>query len=315
MSKHPHPMLVAVVPAYNLDESIVELIDKLVLVVSHVILVDDKCPQNVGAFVENYYKDSRVQVVYNPQNLGVGGAVKNGYRTALELGADIVIKVDGDGQMDPSEIPNLVAPIIANQADYTKGNRFYTLKSLKVMPRKRLLGNSVLGIMNKFSTGYWNISDPNNGFTAISNDALMDLDLDEVSDSYFFESDMLFRLYCNRAVVRDIPMMSVYGNEKSSLSITRVTFEFFFKHFRNSIKRFFYSYILRDASVASLELPLGISLLTFGLSFSLVSWLQSGSTGIPNSPGTVMLAGMTILSGTQFILAFISHDVSNVPRR
>jgi glycosyltransferase involved in cell wall biosynthesis len=315
MSKHPYPMLVAVVPAYNLDESIIELIDKLVLVVSHVILVDDKCPKNVGAFVENYYNDSRVQVVYNPQNLGVGGAVKNGYRTALELGADIVIKVDGDGQMDPSEIPNLVAPIIANQADYTKGNRFYTLKSLKVMPRKRLLGNSVLGIMNKFSTGYWNISDPNNGFTAISSDALVNLDLDEISNSYFFESDMLFRLYCNRAVVRDIPMMSIYGDEKSSLSITRAIFEFFFKHIRNAFKRFFYSYILRDASVATIELPLGISLLTFGISFSFMSWLQSGSTGIPNSPGTVMLSGMTILSGTQFVLAFIAHDVSNVPKR
>jgi dolichol-phosphate mannosyltransferase len=308
-------MLVAVVPAYNLDESIIELIDKLVLVVSHVILVDDKCPKNVGAFVEKHYKDSRVQVVFNPRNLGVGGAVKNGYRTALELGADIVIKVDGDGQMDPSEIPNLVAPIVANQADYTKGNRFYTLKSLKVMPRKRLLGNSVLGIMNKFSTGYWNISDPNNGFTAISSDALVNLDLDKISNSYFFESDMLFRLYCNRAVVRDIPMMSIYGDEKSSLSITRAIFEFYFKHIRNACKRFFYSYILRDASVATIELPLGISLLTFGISFSFMSWLQSGSTGIPNSPGTVMLSGLTILSGTQFVLAFIAHDVSNVPKR
>jgi glycosyltransferase involved in cell wall biosynthesis len=298
-----------------LDESIIVLIDKLVLVVSHIILVDDKCPKNVGAFVEKNYKDPRVQVVYNPRNLGVGGAVKNGYRTALGLSADIIIKVDGDGQMDPSEIPNLVAPIIANQADYTKGNRFYTLKSLKVMPRKRLFGNSVLGIMNKFSTGYWNISDPNNGFTAISSDALVDLDLDEISDSYFFESDMLFRLYCNRAVVRDIPMMSIYGNERSSLSITRATFEFFFKHIRNAIKRFFYSYILRDASVATLELPLGISLLTFGMTFSLMNWLQSGSTGIPSSPGTVMLSGMTILSGTQFILAFIAHDVSNIPKK
>ena len=315
MSTTLDPKLVAVVPAYNLDESIIDLIQRLLSVVAHVILVDDKCPKNVGALVERECNDSRVQVIYNSQNLGVGGAVKNGYRAALTLGADIVIKVDGDGQMNPSEIPNLVAPIIANQADYTKGNRFHTLKSLKVMPKRRLLGNSILGIMNKFSTGYWNISDPNNGFTAISREALLDLDLDEVSSSYFFESDMLFRLYCNRAVVRDIPMMSVYGNEVSSLSITRVTFEFFFKHIRNSIKRFFYSYILRDASVATLELPLGISLLTFGMSFSLISWLQSGSTGIPNSPGTVMLAGMTILSGTQFILAFISHDVSNVPRR
>ena len=252
---------------------------------------------------------------YNQENLGVGGAVKKGYEIAMENRVAIIVKLDGDGQMDPRNIPKLVAPLLNHEAEYTKGNRFYTLNSLKAMPKKRLIGNSILSVVSKISTGYWNIFDPNNGFTAISRDALENLDLSQISNSYFFESDMLFRLYCNRAVVQDVSMNSIYGDEKSSLSISKITFEFIFKHLRNSIKRFFYAYILRDASVASLELPLGFLLLIFGVGNSVITWLNSSTTGIPNNPGTVMLSGLAILTGTQFVLAFISYDVSNVPRK
>jgi len=304
-----------VIPAYKLTHGIVKLIESIPPLVSKIIVIDDACPDKSGNLIERFCKDSRVSVHYNQENLGVGGAVKRGYRIALENGAEVVIKLDGDGQMDPNEIPKLVEPLLNHEADYSKGNRFYTLNSLKVMPKKRLVGNSILSIMSKFSTGYWNIFDPNNGFTAISRNALENLDLSQISDSYFFESDMLFRLYCNRAVVKDVPMNSIYGDEKSNLSISRITLEFIFKHIRNSIKRFFYAYILRDASVASLELPLGFLLLIFGVGNSIITWLNSSTTGIPNNPGTVMLSGLAILTGTQFVLAFISYDVSNVPRK
>ena len=304
-----------VIPAYKLTQGVINLIESIPPIVSKVVVIDDACPDKSGNLIEKLCKDSRVSVHYNEENLGVGGAVKKGYRIALENGAEVVIKLDGDGQMDPRNIPKLVAPLLNHEADYTKGNRFYTLNSLKAMPKKRLIGNSILSVMSKFSTGYWNIFDPNNGFTAISRNTLENLDLSQISDSYFFESDMLFRLYCNRAVVKDVPMNSIYGDEKSSLSISRITFEFIFKHIRNSIKRFFYAYILRDASVASLELPLGFLLLIFGVGNSIITWLNSSTTGIPNNPGTVMLSGLAILTGTQFVLAFISYDVSNVPRK
>jgi dolichol-phosphate mannosyltransferase len=304
-----------VIPAYKLNSGVLNLIESIPQIVSKIIVIDDACPNKSGKQIEKFCKDSRVSVFYNQENLGVGGAVKNGYRIALENGAAIVVKLDGDGQMDPREIHKLVAPLLNHEADYTKGNRFHTLNSLKVMPKKRLFGNSILSAMSKFSTGYWNIFDPNNGFTAISRDALQNLELNQISDSYFFESDMLFRLYCNRAVVKDIPMNSIYGDEKSSLSISKVTFEFFFKHLRNSIKRFFYAYILRDASVATVELPLGCLLLMFGVGNSIITWLQSSASGVASNPGTVMLSGLAILTGVQFILAFISYDVSNVPRK
>ena len=304
-----------VIPAYKLTQGVINLIESIPPIVSKVIVIDDACPDKSGNLIEKLCKDSRVSVYYNQENLGVGGAVKKGYEIAMENRVAIIVKLDGDGQMDPRNIPKLVAPLLNHEAEYTKGNRFYTLNSLKAMPKKRLIGNSILSVMSKFSTGYWNIFDPNNGFTAISRDALENLDLSQISNSYFFESDMLFRLYCNRAVVQDVSMNSIYGDEKSSLSISKITFEFIFKHLRNSIKRFFYAYILRDASVASLELPLGFLLLIFGVGNSVITWLNSSTTGIPNNPGTVMLSGLAILTGTQFVLAFISYDVSNVPRK
>lgn len=307
--------LAVVIPAYNLNSHLLDIILSIPQEVQYILVIDDKCPNMIGRFIEQNCSDPRVKVYFNEENLGVGGAVKNGYQQALHLGADIVIKLDGDGQMDASKIPLLINPILNNRADYTKGNRFYTLESLRVMPKVRLFGNSVLSILSKFSTGYWNISDPNNGFTAISATALENLDLDNISNSYFFESDMLFRLYCNRGVVVDVPMKSIYGDEKSNLSVLKVSMEFMYKHCRNAFKRFFYTYILRDASVASIELPLGVFLLSFGVLNSLVNLFQSSTSGIPNNPGTVMLSGLAILTGVQFILAFISHDVSNVPRK
>jgi glycosyltransferase involved in cell wall biosynthesis len=311
----PRAQIAVVIPAYKLDERILKLISDIPDVVDTIFVVDDNCPNKIGRYIESVCEDPRVQVIYNERNLGVGGAVKNGYRHALDQGAEVVIKFDGDGQMLGSEIPLLIKPIMEKKADYTKGNRFFTLESLKSMPKVRLLGNFVLSILNKVSTGYWNIFDSNNGFTAISKQALSSLDLEKISNSYFFESDMLFRLYCNRAVVVDVPMTSIYGDEKSNLSVSKVTLEFLYKHFRNSFKRFFYTYILRDASVASLELPLGLCLLSFGMANSFVSLVQSSTSGVPNNPGTVMLSGLAILTGIQFVLAFISHDVSNVPTK
>lgn len=307
--------LIAVVPAYKLDQRILGLIADIQKYVDQIIVIDDNCPNRVGHIVQAQYSSPDVIVIFNEENLGVGGAVKNGYKLALQNGAEIVIKIDGDGQMDPAMIPKLIEPILSDQADYTKGNRFYTLESLRSMPRKRIVGNSILSVFSKLSTGYWNIFDPNNGYTAISRDALQNLDLDQISSSYFFESDMLFRLYCNRVVVRDVPISSFYADETSNLSISKVTFEFLFKHFRNAFKRYFYGYLLRDASVATIELPLGSLLLFFGLFNSIRVWLDSSSTGIPNNSGTVMLSSLAILTGLQFILAFINYDVSNVPRK
>ncbi len=238
-----------------------------------------------------------------------------GYLKALEDGCAVVVKIDGDGQMDPSLIPSFIWPLLNGQADYTKGNRFFDLEGLDSMPKVRLFGNAALSFITKLSTGYWNIFDPTNGFTAIHRDVLSRLPLHKVSRRYFFESDLLFRLNILRAVVVDVPMRSVYGDEQSSLKVGRVLPEFAAKHLKNFAKRVFYNYYLRDMTMVSVELPLGLSLVAGGLAFGVSSWLAAASAGTFSSAGTVMLAALPILLGVQLLLAALNQDIAAVPTR
>ena len=159
--------IVVVIPSYRVKQHILGVINSIGQEVNAIYVVDDKCPEQTGHFVEENCKDSRVKVVYHEKNKGVGGATMSGYRAALNDGADIMVKLDGDGQMNPALIPQLVKPLINGEADYTKGNRFFNLESLRQMPIIRLFGNSVLSFISKVSSGYWNLMDPTNGFTAI----------------------------------------------------------------------------------------------------------------------------------------------------
>lgn len=291
---------------------VIESIDCLV---SNIYVIDDCCPDGSGALVTSECTDPRVRVIRLPENLGVGGAVMAGYRAAIQDGMDIAVKIDGDGQMDPRDIANFIEPILAGEADYTKGNRFFNLDSLEQMPRARLLGNAALSFMSKLSSGYWDLFDPTNGYTAIHCEVARQLPLEKISRRYFFESDMLFRLSTLRAVVVDIPMNAKYGDEVSNLKIGKVVGEFLMKHVRNFIKRVFYNYYLRDLSIASFELPLGLAMLVFGFVFGAIEWVRSFHDHTPASAGTVMLAGLPVILGLQFTLAFLSYDIGSVPRR
>jgi len=217
--------------------------------------------------------------------------------------------------MDPKLIPYLVEPILMGVADYTKGNRFFNLEKIRVMPPIRLLGNALLSLMAKLSTGYWDIFDPTNGFTAIHADVAKYLPYDKISQRFFFETDILFRLNTIRAVVVDVPMDAKYGAEDSNLHISKIVGEFLVKHVRNFFKRIFYNYYLRDMSLASLELPLGLCLVLFGLGFGSYHWLRSLQFGMLTTAGTVMLAALAILMGLQFLMAFLGYDIANVPKR
>lgn len=304
-----------VVPAYKVTRHIAEVIANIPPLVWRIYVIDDACPDGSGKLVEQNVSDERVRVIYHEQNQGVGGAVMTGYQTAIADGADVIVKVDGDGQMAPDLIPYFVEPIVSGDADYTKGNRFYDLEEIRAMPAMRLFGNAILSLLTKFSSGYWNLFDPTNGYTAIHVDVARHLPFKKISRGYFFETDMLFRLNTLRAVVVDVPMDAQYGEESSSLKITRIIGEFFFKHIRNSVKRIFYNYYLRDLSLASIELPLGLIMLFFGIGFGTYHWLESADAGLPTPAGTVMLAALPMLMGLQLVLAFIGYDIASVPRR
>jgi hypothetical protein len=247
-------------------------------------------------------------------NEGVGGAVMHGYRVALAHGADIVVKIDSDGQMDPKLLPQIVHPIVTGHADYTKGNRFFTIEDVRSMPKLRVFGNATLSFLTKLSSGYWNIFDPTNGYTAIHRIALTMLPLDKIDRRFFFESDMLFRLNIAGAVVMDVPMRATYAGEDSNLKISRVFLPFLLKNLRNFFKRLFYRYFLRDMNIGSLELLVGTALLVFGLVFGATQWVSAASVGREASAGTVMLAGLPVLVGVQMILGFLAFDFMAVPK-
>jgi hypothetical protein len=155
--------------------------------------------------------------------------------------------------------------------------------------------------------------DPTNGYTAIHRTALSMLDMEKVSNRYFFESDMLFRLGIIRAVVADIPMPALYGTEKSSLKISRVLFSFPPKYINRYFKRVFYNYFLRDFNVGTIQLVFGFLIFFGGLGFGVYHWLLSITQNILASPGTVMLAALPTILGFQLLLSALQYDIHNIP--
>lgn len=308
------PRLAVVIPCYRVSRTILDVIAGLGPDVDEIHVVDDACPEHSGALVTRECADPRVRVLTHEVNQGVGGAMVTGYRAALAGAADIVVKVDGDGQMDGASVADLVQPIVDGAADYAKGNRFHEIEHLRTMPRVRLFGNSLLSLVAKVASGYWNVMDPTNGFTAIHRDALEMLPLDKLDHGYFFESDMLFRLYTIRAVVRDVPLPARYRGEASSLSVGRVALAFPGKYFGAAVKRVFYSYFLRDFNAGTLQLCFGTLIAGAGIAFGVAEWLRSSATGTPTTAGGVMLAALPVLVGAQLLLAALNFDIQNVPR-
>jgi len=251
------------IPCYQVKAHILQVIELIPEQVQRIYVVDDACPDQSGVWVQQHCSDARVQVLFHQENQGVGGAVITAYQQALLEKMDIVVKIDGDGQMNPTLLPRFIEPIIQGQADYTKGNRFFALDTLTAMPLVRKLGNAALSFINKVSSGYWNIMDPTNGYTAIHCQVLALLPLDKLNSRYFFESDLLFRLGTLRAVVRDVSMMAHYADETSHLQIKQVLIQFPRLYLKSFFKRIFYNYFLRDFNGASLELILGVVLMLF----------------------------------------------------
>src|SRR5438132_10909438 len=192
--------IAVVIPCFRVRDHILGVLAGIGREVAAIYVVDDACPESTGQYVAASCNDARVRVLRNEHNLGVGGATMRGYVAALEDGMDILVKLDGDGQMDPARIPSLVRPILEGEADYAKGNRFFDLADVSEMPAVRLAGNAMLSFVNKVASGYWHVMDPANGFTALHASVCRALPLHKIAKDYFFESDMLFRLATLRAV-------------------------------------------------------------------------------------------------------------------
>ena len=306
--------IAVVIPCYKVSQSLKTVLKDIGSEVTSIYCVDDNCPEESWKVAESIAnKDSRIRIIRRKRNGGVGAAVISGYKAALKDNAEIIVKIDGDGQMAPQLIPNFIKPIYEGRADFIKGNRFYDLKSVSGMPLVRIIGNSILSFINKFSSGYWNLFDPNNGFIAIHANVLRLIPMEKLNKRFFFEADMLFRLSTIRAVVKDIPMDSVYGDEKSNLSTLNIFLTFPYLYCNRIGKRIFYNYFLRNFNIASLYLIFGLFLFFFGVWFGIDSWIELTKTNEIASAGTVMLAAMPIIIGNTYLVGFLAYDMQDVP--
>jgi hypothetical protein len=245
----------------------------------------------------------------------VGAAVVTGYKKALELGCDIVVKIDGDGQMDPTCIGDFIEPLLRDKADYCKGNRFRSYRALKSMPKIRLFGNSGLSFLIKGASGYWNIMDPTNGYTAIHRRVLEKLILDRLSKRYFFETDMLFHLNLINAVVKDVDISAKYSSENSSLSTGKALLQFPPRLLLRMIRRIFLKYYIYDFNMASVYIVIGLPVFAASVIYGILEWIESAVTGVPRSAGTIMLVALPIIISFQMLLQAIQIDINSVPKK
>ena len=302
-----------VIPMYRVEAHIREVIAGIPPWVEGIVAVDDASP-DASAEQALAGGDPRVTLVRHSKNQGVGGAMITGYTRAVELGATIMVKMDGDGQMSPEFLSDIVQPLVSGQADYAKGNRFVMSDALLNMPTVRRLGNLGLSFLTKLASGYWNIFDPTNGFTALSSRAFSRMKLDQIHSRYYFESSVLVELNLLRAVVVDVNMPARYFGEISSLSISKTLFEFPPLMLRSWAHRVWLEYFVTDFSLGSLYLVFGVLLTAWGVIFGGIKWIQSNQTGVVATTGTVMLAAMPVILGFQLLLASVAFDVQNIPR-
>lgn len=301
-----------VVPCYDEGPRVGEVLDAVPDLVDTIVAVDDASTDDT-AEVLAAHPDPRLVVVRHDENRGVGGAVVTGYRTAMEAGADICVKVDGDGQMDPTEIPRLVAPLAEGRAEYAKGNRFLHTRELGLMPTVRMLGNGVLSFLAKLVSGYWSVFDPTNGFTAIRTDVLRRMDLSGLPGGWFFETGMLIELSLLDARVEDVEIPARYADEESSLRILPVLVRFPPLLVKGLARRFFWRYMIRDFNAVTVCVLAALPALAFGVIFGGYHWWRSLETGVPATAGTTLLAALPVLLGFQCLLTALVLDILDEP--
>lgn len=301
-----------VIPAYNVALHIAGVVKGVPDFVDGITVVDDGS-HDATADAARAVGDRRVRVVRHEVNQGVGGAMISGFADALAAGDGIIVKMDGDGQMDPAMLTRLLDPIVEGRCGYTKGNRFLFARELSTMPRRRLVGNFSLTFLTKWASGYWHVFDPQNGYLAIASSALRLLELDRLSRRWFFENDMLINLNVHNVPVADIPIPARYGDERSSMSIGRVLVSFPFHLARGYGARFYRKYVLRDFSPIALFMLTGVPLLLFGIAFGGYTWIQSWRLNRFASTGTVMLSVLPFIVGFQLILQALVLEMRESP--
>ncbi|HVS19550.1 MAG TPA: glycosyltransferase family 2 protein [Planctomycetota bacterium] len=306
-----------VIPAYRVANQIERVVRGLPDWVRTIVVVVDASPDDTAARVRALRAagERRLTVIEHEVNRGVGGAMVTGLREALRAGAEIVVKMDGDDQMDPRYLPDMLAPLVEGRADITKGNRYSSFAAVRQMPGVRLAGNAVLTFLVKAATGYWTMFDPANGYVAVRRTVLELIELEQLPKRYFFECGFLIEAGLRRAVVQDVAIDAKYADEHSSLSVPRTALAFPPRLLKGFVRRVFWRYFVHDFSAASVFLLTGLPLLLFGVVYGTHLYLELNVLHVGfATAGQVMIAALPIALGFQLILQAVVLDIAGVPR-
>jgi glycosyltransferase involved in cell wall biosynthesis len=310
---HPAPKVAVVLPCYRVKEKIVGVVESLIGRVDYIFAIDDQCPENSGEWLKANCQHPSLRVIFHEENQGVGGAMITGYQAALETDAGVVVKMDGDGQMDPRYLGRLIAPLVTGKADFAKGNRFFDLRALRSMPWARRVGNFGLTLLTKAASGFWHLSDPTNGYFALRRGALELVNFHLLDRRYFFEISLLVQLNVVRAMAVDVPIPALYANENSSLDPMKALFSFPGKLFGSFMHRIWWRYFIYDINIVSVFLVAGLFMFFGGGIFGAWRWSANIEEGHNQSAGTVALAMLPMLLGFQMLLQALVLDVIDKP--
>jgi glycosyltransferase involved in cell wall biosynthesis len=301
----------AVVPAYKEELMIGRVIETMPDYIDDIVVVDDFSPDDTSGAVTRV-NDPRVTLIRHETNQGVGGAIITGHKAAMELGSDVNVVLAGDAQMDPAYLPRLLDQVTSGGFGFAKANRFYAPESFSGMPGHRVFGNIVLSFMTKLASGYWNLFDPQNGYTAIRTDVVRRVPLDRIAKRYSFENDLLTHLNILQVPAVDVPIPAVYGDEVSSIKLSSVIPELIYRLTAGFWTRIWYRYVLWSFSPIALLLFMGLVMLGFGLIVTIWLIFQIAASVIATA-ATVMLAALPLMLGTQLLISALQLDIQATP--
>ena len=303
-----NPHIAVVIPAYNVATHIHRVITSIPLKIKDIIVVDDASEDGTAAVVQST-PSKRLYLLKHKKNQGVGSAMLTGYSYALELGAKIIVKMDGDGQMDPNDLTNIVDPVANGDVDYTKGNRLFQGDAWNMIPHYRYFGNSFLSLLTKIASGYWHIADSQTGYTAVSLKVLKKLHLDTIYKRYGMPNDMLIKLNQYDFRVRDIHVRPVYNiGEKSGIKLFKVIPKISWLLIKGFWKRLFFKYVIKDFHPLIFFYILSFILLGASVPLTIRLFYVWAVTG--NIPGiNTMALVFTLISGLQTLFFGMWFDM------
>ncbi len=300
--------IAVVVPAYDEERLVVDTLGGIPDFVDRVYVVDDASRDATGERAEGV-ADPRVEVIRHDANRGVGAAIVTGYRRALEEEIDVACVMAADNQMDPSELRSLVEPVARGEVEYAKANRLLSGEAWNVIPRTRYLGNAILSLLTKIASGYWHVADSQAGYTAISRQALADLDLDRLYPRYGFPNDVLVHLNVQNARVRDVRSRPIYDvGEQSGIRLRSVVPRISWLLFKGFWWRMGHKYVIRDFHPLVFFYAFGVLMALAGLVLGVLEVVLRIAGNQITTP-TIVLVAVLFISGLQLTLFAMWFDM------